>query len=443
MAQTVLKVTVRLLLIGLAVAPLVYGLSAYLGENEAAEGATVDEVLQLIGDRTSNGPAGNAAPHKKTFAQRKQEREQKHLDLNVLLRKRRAPQGSPSIDAKAAQPRKECRTRAGEKGYCTRYQNCKGPELRDNVWSILQHLCLIDGLTVGICCPDVVQEGNGPEFSLRLPATADSYDDVDGLDGNDAPTARDSMVRPEERGCGISTKQLSKISGGQQADANEWPWMVALVMSRASFCGGSLITDRHVLTAAHCVLNLKLTQFVVRLGEYDFKQYNETRYRDFRVSEMRIHADFDQSTYENDVALLKLIQPSFFNSYIWPICMPPLDDNWTGYQGVVVGWGTQFFGGPYSPILMEVKVPIWANRECQEVYINRIFDTSLCAGEYEGGKDACQGDSGGPLMIQLPNRRWAVVGVVSSGIRCGEANHPGIYTRVSSFVRWIVENATF
>ncbi|XP_041765539.1 venom protease-like [Anopheles merus] len=420
-------------------ATTVCGLSIVRDQDTIEQLFNVNDVDQTLVEE-DHGVAGVAIPkvHRLNFAERKQQRQSKHLDLNELERKRRATEGS---GGKSSTKGKECRTRAGEKGHCTRYQSCKGPELKDNVWSVLQHLCIVEGISVGICCPDVVQEGHGPEFSVRLPATADSYDDVDGL--GDGPTARDATVRPEERGCGLSTKQLSKIAGGRPADSNEWPWMVALVSSRASFCGGVLITDRHVLTAAHCVMNLKLTQFVVRLGEYDFKQFNETRYRDFRVAEIRAHADFDQISYENDIAMLKLIQPSFFNSYIWPICMPPLDDAWTGYQAVVTGWGTQFFGGPHSPVLMEVRIPIWSNQECQEVYVNRIYNTTLCAGEYDGGKDSCQGDSGGPLMIQLPNRRWAVVGIVSWGIRCGEANHPGIYTRVSSYVRWIIENAVF
>uniref|UniRef100_A0A182QS33 Phenoloxidase-activating factor 2 n=1 Tax=Anopheles farauti TaxID=69004 RepID=A0A182QS33_9DIPT len=431
-------VEVSVLTFVLICATAVCGLSLVVRDEEHTdERANVADVGQSLVEE-DHGVVGDAIPkvHRANFAQLQQERKRKYLDLNELSRRRRATESDTRVKGK------ECRTRAGEKGHCTRYQNCKGPELKENVWSVLQHLCIIEGISVGICCPDVVLDGDGPEFSARLPATADSYDDVDGL-GEGAPMARDGTVRPEERGCGLSTKQLSKISGGRPADSNEWPWMVALVMSRASFCGGALITDRHVLTAAHCVMNLKLNQFVVRLGEYDFKQYNETRYRDFRVAEIRAHADFDQISYENDIAMLKLIQPSFFNSYIWPICMPPLDDTWNGYQAVVTGWGTQFFGGPHSPVLMEVKIPIWSNEQCQEVYVNRIYNTTLCAGEYEGGKDSCQGDSGGPLMIQLPNRRWAVVGVVSWGIRCGEANHPGIYTRVSSYVRWIIENAVF
>ncbi|XP_055588878.1 venom protease-like [Uranotaenia lowii] len=337
-----------------------------------------------------------------------------------------------------------CTTPSGAKGHCKHYQNCKQlSDSKENIWKVLGQLCIIETMSIGVCCPDALTEGNGPEFSVRLPSQGDDvYDPVDDLGDSRAGEMPD---RPEERGCGISTKQQSKISGGRPADPGEWPWMAALITNsgQQSFCGGSLVTDRHVLTAAHCVLNLKLNQFMVRLGEYDFTQYNETRSRDFRVTEIRSHADFDPISYENDIALLKLFRPSFFNSYIWPICMPPLDDSWAGYRAVVVGWGTQFFGGPHAKVLMEVTLPIWSNRECQQVYINRIYETSVCAGDYEGGKDSCQGDSGGPLMIQLPNRRWVVVGVVSWGIRCGEANHPGIYTRVSSYVRWIIENAVF
>uniref|UniRef100_A0A182NA50 Peptidase S1 domain-containing protein n=1 Tax=Anopheles dirus TaxID=7168 RepID=A0A182NA50_9DIPT len=323
----------------------VHGLSVIRNQEHNDEMQNFGDVAQSLVEE-DHGVAGVAIPkvHRANFAQRRQERQQQHLDLNELSRRRRATGGSAGTPAKG----KECRTRAGEKGHCTRYQNCKGPELKESVWSILQHLCVVEGISVGICCPDVVQDGSGPEFSARLPAMADSYDDVDGL--GDGPMARDGGIRPEERGCGL---------------------------------------------------------------------------------------------YEHDIAMLKLIQPSFFNSYIWPICMPPLDDSWNGYQAVVTGWGTQFFGGPHSAVLMEVKIPIWSNAQCQEVYVNRIYNTTLCAGEYDGGKDSCQGDSGGPLMIQLPNRRWAAVGIVSWGIRCGEANHPGIYTRVSSYVRWIVENAVF
>ncbi|XP_055542185.1 proclotting enzyme-like [Wyeomyia smithii] len=383
------------------------------------------------------------ASHRKPFRVIKAERESKHLDLN-LLRKKRFIGNLLKPSKKSLQ---NCTTPSGTPGHCKRYEHCKFPDPKDNIWKILGQLCVLENILIGVCCPENLTEGSGPEFSARLPAFADEngYDSVEGLEGTDKIESRDALERPEERGCGISTKQIPKIAGGRPADPQEWPWMAALIanLGQQSFCGGVLVTDRHVMTAAHCVLNLKINQFLVRLGEYDFTQYNETRSRDFRVTEIRSHVDFDPVTYENDIAILKLFRPSLFNSYIWPICMPPLDDSWAGYRAIVVGWGTQFFGGPHSKVLMEVDLPIWSNKECQEVYINRIFETSLCAGNYEGGKDSCQGDSGGPLMVQLPNKRWVSVGIVSWGIRCGEANHPGIYTRVGSYVRWVIENAVF
>lgn len=255
----------------------------------------------------------------------------------------------------------------------------------------------------------------------------------------------DDAVRPEDRGCGLATKQFPKITGGRPADPGEWPWMAALLTRGPdkAFCGGVLITDRHVLTAAHCTKKYKRDELYVRLGEYDFKRYEETRARDFQVIEIREHEDYDRTTYENDISILKIGRPTLFTSYIWPICMPPLGETWQGYNGVITGWGSQFFGGPHSHTLMEVTVPIWPQKECENAFIHRIAPTVLCAGSYEGGRDSCQGDSGSPLMVQLPNNRWVVTGIVSWGVRCGEPKYPGVYTRVGSFVDWIIENSVF
>lgn len=162
----------------------------------------------------------------------------------------------------------------------------------------------------------------------------DANNAITGKDSNDQRTVN----RPEERGCGISTKSLKKIVGGTVADSNEWPWMAALIRRSLStiFCGGVLITDRHVLSAAHCTYKYKTHEILVRLGEYNFEKKNETRARDISVIEIYQHEDFDENTYDNDIALLKLLQPILFNSYIWPVCMPPGGEtSFEGYDGIV------------------------------------------------------------------------------------------------------------
>ncbi|GBP26636.1 Proclotting enzyme [Eumeta japonica] len=210
----------------------------------------------------------------------------------------------------------------------------------------------------------------------------------------------------------------------------------------------------------------------VRLGEYDFKRNNDSRSFNFRVVEIRQHKEFQLSNYHNDIAILKLHRPAVFNSYVWPICLPPLGLQLVNQSAVVIGWGTQWYGGPHSTVLMEVTIPVWDYQRCTEAFSDTIFNSTICAGAYEGGKDSCQnhraltrivnrsncvqkpiiefytanipqGDSGGPLMYQLASGRWAVVGVVSWGIRCGEPAHPGVYARVDQFLSWIVENSQF
>lgn len=217
----------------------------------------------------------------------------------------------------------------------------------------------------------------------------------------------------------MTTKSFPKVAGGRPADPGQWPWMAALLRRGVpnAHCGGVLITDRHVLTAAHCTLRLRIDDLYVRLGEYNFRTYNESRARDFRVVDIRPHLDFDPTTYENDIAVLKLSQASVFNSYIWPVCMPPSGETWNGWMGfvfalykfwnymtyfssfilftsfdsIVTGWGTQFFGGPVSDTLMEVSMPVWAQETCRSAFTHRIPDTVICAGAPEGGRDSCQG----------------------------------------------------
>ncbi|ALC44773.1 CG9372, partial [Drosophila busckii] len=319
-----------------------------------------------------------------------------------------------------------CRTSLGDAGRCRHIIYCRMPELKDDVWRLVSQLCIIEKSSIGICC---TEQASSSRFS---PQISPSHEETPRI-----------VNRPEQRGCGITTRQYPRITGGRPAEPDEWPWMAALLREGLPhvWCGGVLITDRHVLTAAHCLHKRTKEELFVRLGEYNTHQLNETRSRDFRIATMVLHADFDSLSYENDIGLIRIERPTLFNSYIWPVCMPPLNEDWTGRHAIVMGWGTQTFSGPHSKVLMEASLPVWKQTDCQKAMVEHIPSTVICAGEPEGGQDSCQGDSGGPLLVQLPNNRWVSIGIVSWGVRCGEPERPGVYTRVDRYLDWIISNA--
>lgn len=327
-----------------------------------------------------------------------------------------------------------CRTTFGEAGHCRHIIYCRLPDLKDDIWRLVSQLCIIEGKTIGICCPERIASRVGPQIITDI--------NDNGLNGKASGGGR-IVNKPEQRGCGITTKQFPRVTGGRPAEPDEWPWMAAILREGVPYiwCGGALITDRLILTAAHCLHKIPKASLFVRLGEYNTKAINETRARDFRIAAIVTHLDYDPLTFEHDIGLVRLNRAALFNTYIWPICLPPVGENWEGRAGVVTGWGAKTFSGPHSEILMEVLLPVWKHAECKAAMVERIPDTVLCAGVKEGGQDSCQGDSGGPFLVQLPNNRWVTIGIVSWGVRCGEPNRPGIYTRVDNYLRWIIENS--
>ncbi|CAL7934486.1 unnamed protein product [Xylocopa violacea] len=201
--------------------------------------------------------------------------------------------------------------------------------------------------------------------------------------------------------CGHSINNVhDKIVNGVPSQLGAWPWLVALGYrnGRPKFkCGGSLISIRHVLTAAHCAEREDL--YVVRLGALNLRGEEDKAHPiDVNIEEKFISPQYNSSNDNSDIAVLRLAEDITFTDYIRPICLPVEDSlryrNFIGTLPFVAGWGRIYYHGPLSNVLKEVQVQVLNNTLCKSKFSKSrniaINGGSLCAGYEEGGKDACQ-----------------------------------------------------
>ncbi|XP_030607817.1 vitamin K-dependent protein C [Archocentrus centrarchus] len=230
--------------------------------------------------------------------------------------------------------------------------------------------------------------------------------------------------------------------GGQVGKKGESPWQVLVLDYRSRFhCGGVLIDESWVLTAAHCLEN-SLT-FSVRLGDYERLRYEGSEVT-VEVIKAFKHPNYNSRTVDNDIALLRLQTPAQVTDYIVPICLPGREMaervlHLNGTITVVTGWGKEDMNSTaqYSSALNVIEIPLVSHSICtQQMFPHRISNNVLCAGILGQRKDACEGDSGGP-MVTLYRNTWFLVGLVSWGVGCGEVDKLGIYTKVSNYNDWI------
>ncbi|XP_036416420.1 testisin-like [Colossoma macropomum] len=234
-----------------------------------------------------------------------------------------------------------------------------------------------------------------------------------------------------------------RIINGKRPQHEKWPWFVRLQNGSAG-CGGSLVGDRHVLTAAHCFDDTGPNEndWQVYLGVVNRKEPSKP----YKVKEIILHQAYDKDSivFRNDIALLTLSQPVQFSENIHSVCLPRPDHLFpTGTKCWIAGFGKTMIDStvPSSSYLMEADVKIVERSECnsQDVHNGSILQSMLCAGDPNGSQDACHGDSGGPLVCEDQEGLWYLAGIISWGVDCGRPNKPGIYTNVSHFSKWIDE----
>ena len=241
------------------------------------------------------------------------------------------------------------------------------------------------------------------------------------------------------------------IVGGEPAPLGAWPWQVLLSVTThaGSFlCGGSLVSDQWVLTAAHCIekngVMASPANITVRAGSLQKNSGGVL----VGVSRVIKHDAYEPTTMDNDIALLRLSSPVPLSKTISPIA--PLSASQeqqlaaTGTLATVTGWGATSFGGNVaSASLLQAQVPLLTSSDCaaNSAYgSGRLTGNMICAGYKQGGKDSCQGDSGGPLVVANGRGGQVLAGIVSWGASCAAPDYPGVYVRVANYQPWLQTN---
>ncbi|XP_042690759.1 chymotrypsinogen A-like isoform X1 [Centrocercus urophasianus] len=238
--------------------------------------------------------------------------------------------------------------------------------------------------------------------------------------------------------CGVPAitpviRGLNRIVNGEPAVPGSWPWQVSLQRyGNFHFCGGSLINEEWVVTAAHC--GVRTTDTVV-LGEYDREESSSDEQR-LGVAKVFQNPSYSWLTIRNDIALIKLATPAQLNARVSPVCLPEATDDFPGgLNCVTTGWGVLNSNDADTPaILQQAALPLLTNAQCKQYWGLRIYNMMVCAGA--DGTSSCSGDSGGPLVCQKDGA-WTLVGIVSWGSSTCSTSVPAVYTRVTALRNWI------
>merc|ERR1711973_825190 len=261
-----------------------------------------------------------------------------------------------------------------------------------------------------------------------------------------ATTAKPNPVNPPNTGgckCGQKTKDI-RIVNGVETEENEYPWQIGLASSSNHYtvCGGSIISEKTILSAAHCTYGKSAGDYVVMVGGHNQNSASSSQYK--KVCKIYNHPSYNPSNTDMDFSILELCDSLTFSEKVQPVCLPDNQNDGSEFENLVhtvTGWGTTSSGGSASyTALLEADVTTMSNDACcaspYKYGCSSITNNMMCAAK--PSTDSCQGDSGGPLVTYSSSKKSHIqTGVVSWGRGCALAEYPGAYSRVSMVMDWI------
>nr|CAI5846162.1 unnamed protein product [Callosobruchus analis] len=348
-------------------------------------------------------------------------------------------------------------------GKCVLITSCRS--VMENVkkfgkFPSMEDTCGFKGLQTVICCPD--------EFNVSSKIQVETQNKTVGTKCHEmcrkyaehvcrvieSPTL--SLLSNFTKDCNCPFERIPLIVGGTKASKKEFPHMAQVGYRREKtlwYCGGTVIAENFVLTAAHCLWHNQHGKPVkVRAGMTNL--HETTTMQEREVVDVITHPSY-KGKY-NDIGLLK-ITPFEMNTFVRPACLHT-SKSIPSERAIASGWGNTEFSGSSSTDLQKVVLEFFSNQKCNQTYKREISqpgsslgegikdDVMVCAGSSEFIRDTCQGDSGGPLQIYYDGPEdakcmYEIVGITSFGKSCATVeNLPGVYTRVSAYIEWIEDN---
>ncbi|EFN71579.1 Serine protease snake [Camponotus floridanus] len=358
-----------------------------------------------------------------------------------------------------------------EQGICKLLRDCSVVYQQLLGGKMPQNICGFSGFDPIVCCPTEVRATTKPPQSTEIIQTemvrplklngrgslarakcAEAAEAVYGLELPPIPIPHRKPVNVSR--CALKSRKL--IVGGVKADPKEFPHMAAVGFTDpgsqniAWNCGGSLISAKIVLTAAHCTWNPNWGNATwVRVGDLNLAQTNDDAMpQNIKIAERIKHPEYKGLSVYNDIAILRLEKEATYNAWVRPACLPiDLPDIGTDNKAVASGWGlVDWSDDTGSDNLLKVTLKLVNHTTCNssisdgstsaQLPLGIVDESQICAGEE--GKDTCQGDSGGPLAIFNKDHdcMYNIIGITSVGRLCGSFI-PGVYTRVYNYIPWI------